>query len=273
VRARRVLATPRILRFMIPIDPTIEARVVSTLESIQQLEQYIDEAAFIPATAQHRGQIILALFSKCLTVGRAVCSLVQAGFGEEAFGMTRTLIDIYFAVRYTANNDTEARAERFAMFFTKDQESWQKVLPRYYPNIAVPDTPETKEILTIARNYKNPHDWSGEPEKTRALAKEPDTYEFDAAGNGITAEFDYEVFFKYTSHYVHATVCSLESHVVERGDTFKIRSRWNPSRKANLALVNVLAMVSKTFVCGFRALRYDQPEEILQEMHVKMQAY
>ncbi len=256
-----------------PPNPEIEARIVSTLESIEKLERYIDDAAFIPATQQHRGQIILALFSKTLTAGRAICALVREGFGEEAFGMGRTLIDIYLVVRYIANKDTEARAERFAMFFAKDQEGWQKVIPKYYPDIVAPDTPERREILAIAKNYRNPNDWSGEPEKTKSLAKEPDTYEFDSAGNGITAEFDYEIMFKYTSHFVHSTVCALENHLAERGDTFKIRARWNPYRKARLALFNVLAMTSKIFICGFRAMRHDQPEEILQEIFGKMQSH
>lgn len=257
----------------VPSDPEIEARVASVLESIEKLERYVDDAAFIPATQQHRGQVILALFSKALTVGRAICSLVRTGFGEEAFGLGRTLIDIYLATRYIANKDTEARAERFAMFFTKDQEGWQKVVSKYYPHITARDTPERREILAIAKNYKNPHDWSGEPEKTKSLAKEPDTYEFDSAGNGTTAEFDYEIMFKYTSHSVHSTVCALEDHIAERGDIFKIRTRWNPHRKARLTLFNVLAMTSKIFISGFRALRHDQPEDILQEMFVKMQLH
>lgn len=253
-------------------NPEIEARVVSALESIEKLERYIDDAAFIPATQQHRGQIILALFSKALTADRAICALVREGFGEEAFGMGRTLIDIYLVVRYIANKDTEGRAERFAMFFAKDQEGWQKVVPKYYPHIVAPDTPERREILAIAKNYRNPNDWSGEPEKTKSLAKEPDTYEFDSAGNGITGEFDYEIMFKYTSHFVHSTVCALEGHLTERGDTFKIRARWNPYRKAHLALFNVLATTSKIFISGFLAMRHDQPDEILQEMFVKMKS-
>jgi hypothetical protein len=255
-----------------PTNPEIEAQVASALESIEKLERYVDDAAFIPATQQHRGQIILALFSKALTVGRATCALVREGFGEEAFGMSRTLIDIYLTVRYIANKDAEARAERFAMFFTKDQEGWQKVVPKYYPHIVAPDTPERREILAISKNYRNPNDWSGEPEKSKSLAKEPDTYEFDSAGNGITAEFDYEIMFKYTSHFVHSTVCALEGHLTERGDTFKIRARWRPYRKARLALFNVLATTSKIFISGFRAMRHDQPDEILQEMFVKMKS-
>jgi hypothetical protein len=260
---------------MILTDSEIEARVASALESIEKLERYIDDADFVPATQQHRGQMILALFSKALTVGRAICALVRAGFGEEAFGMSRTLFDIYFDVRYISNKNTESRAEKFAMFFTKDIEGWRRIVPRYYPQITMPEAAETKEILQIAENYSNPHDWSGEPHKTRSLAEEPDAYEFDSTGKPTTALFDYEVFYKFTSHFVHSTVCALESHITERGDTFKIRARWKPysTRKGRLAVFNVLAMISKIFICGFRAMNYEQPEEILQEMHVKMQAH
>src|SRR5260370_36248431 len=139
-----------------PVKAPINARVISTLQTSDKLERYIDASGFIPATQQHRGQIILALFSKCLTVGRAVCSLVQAGFGEEAFGVTRTLIEIYFDVRYIGNKDTELRAEKFAMFFAKDLEGWRAIIPEYYPNIVPPNTEEWKQILEAARKYKNP---------------------------------------------------------------------------------------------------------------------
>lgn len=159
------------------------------------------------------------------------------------------------------------------MFFTKDQEGWHKIIPKYYPHMKVPDTHQTKEILEAATKYNNPHDWSGEPHKTRSLAMEPDSHEFDFAGNGTTAEFDYEVLFKFTSHFVHSTVCALEGHNVERGDTFRVRGNWIPDRRADLALFNVLSMTAKTFICGFRALHCEQPEEILQELNLKMQSH
>jgi hypothetical protein len=148
-----------------------------------------------------------------------------------------------------------------------------KIIRKYYPHRQIPDTEERKQTLAIAKNYKSPHEWIGEREKTRSLAPEPDTYEFDANGNGIAAEFDYEVFFKLTSHFVHSTVCALDSHMGERYDVFRVRAAWVPNKHAKFTLFNVLAMVSKTFICGFRAIRQDQPEEILAEMHNKMQSY
>jgi acyl-CoA hydrolase len=193
-----------------PIDPDIELKTKSVLAIIEKLERHIDESAFIPATNQHRGQVVLALFSKCLTVGRAVCCLVESGFGEEAFGLTRTLFDIHFYVRYISNNDTEARAQRYVEFFAKDREGWRTVIPKYFPNMQMSASQEQKEVVEMAKNYKNPHDWSGEPHKTRSLAEEPDTYEFDSDDKPITALVDYELFYKMTSRrYAELKATSL----------------------------------------------------------------
>jgi Family of unknown function (DUF5677) len=44
--------------------------------------------------------VALALYSKCITVAEATIALLAAGFSDEAFGMTRTLVDIYITLRY-----------------------------------------------------------------------------------------------------------------------------------------------------------------------------
>jgi len=250
----------------VPTDLDIECKTKSLLQIIEKLERHIDESEFVPATNQHRGQVVLALLSKSLTVGRAVCCLVQSGFGEEAFGLTRTLMDIRFNVRYISNRDTEARAQRYVEFFAKDSQGWRTIIPKYFPNMLVSNSEEHQQVIEIAKNYKSPHDWSGEPHKTKSLAEEPDTYEFDSRGNGITALADYEIFYKMASHFVHATVCGIESHVAPRFDTFRVRINCDTDSHANLALNCVAAQTATTFVCGFRALRYEQPDEILREL-------
>ena len=252
---------------------SMKLEVAQTLSFVEKLEKYIDESKFIPATAAYRGTVVLSLLSKSLTVSRAVCALVESGFPEEAFGLTRTLIDIYFTVRHIGNQETESRSERFALFFAKNHESWSTIFPKYFPSLVIPDNAIHRFYLETARNYKSPNDWSGMRDGTRGLALEPDNYEFEASGKPTTAEFDYEVIFKWTSHFVHATVSSLESHLVERGDAFRVRARNMLShRYANNALFNVLAFLSKIFVCAFRALNQEQPE-VLLEIHQHMASY
>ena len=248
------------------IDPNVELKTRTLVSVIEKLERYLDESEFIPATAEHRGQVVLALLSKSLTVGRAVCILVLSGFGEEAFGMTRTLIDIHLNIRYISNLDTEARAQRFVEFFAKDREVWTTVIPKYFPSMTVSDSPDSRKVMKIAKNYKSSHDWSGEPHKTRSLAAESDTFEFDSGGKGITALADYEIFYRMTSHFVHATVIGLENHISSRGDTFKVRIKPDTGKHSNLALNNVASQIAKIFICGFRALRYEQPDVLVREL-------
>ncbi len=93
--------------------------VAKTISSIEKLERFIDSSEFIPATATYRGIVVLSLISKALTVSRAVCALVESGFPEEAFGLTRTLIDIYFTVRYISNQDTNPLGEVRYVFHEK----------------------------------------------------------------------------------------------------------------------------------------------------------
>lgn len=249
------------------VKPTV-AEVCSLLA---KLEGFIDQSRIVPATSRCRTIVLLGLLSKALTMGPAVCCLVEHNFPAEAFGLTRTLIDIYLTVRYISNRDTEARAERYARFFAKNHEDWTKIIGKFYPSQTIPNTPEHQEYLEVAKEYRLPNEWTGLRGQTKEMALEPDTYEFDPLGSAINCEFDYEVIYKWTSHYVHGTVSSLESHLTEAGDVFRIRPRsWLESRKADNALFNVLAYVSKAFICAYRAMHDDQPQEILQEFQESM---
>ena len=92
----------------------------SEIEHVRKFVAYakvcVNEARIYPPVNDYRYMVALALYSKCLTVAESILALLDAGFGDEAFGMTRTLIDIFFTLRYIANQDTDERARRYAQF-------------------------------------------------------------------------------------------------------------------------------------------------------------
>ena len=55
-------------------------------------------------------RVVLALVSKAVTLSEAVDCLVDAGFDEEAFGLSRTLVEVAFNLRFVLNHDSERRA-------------------------------------------------------------------------------------------------------------------------------------------------------------------
>lgn len=238
------------------------------LAEIEKLEGFINDSRFWPAARRYRSNVLLALISKALTLGRAVCALVQAGFPGEAFGLSRTLIEIFLNVRYISNKDTEARATKYVGYFTKTHERWTNIIQKHYPERKGMATPGFHErAMEMAKEYKSPHNWTGLGGQVKEMALEEDTYELDANGQPVKQKFDYEVIYWWTSQFVHGTILSLAGHEMEPGGVFRIRGRMEAeSGRATDALFNVLMYLSKIFICAFRGMNSDQPEELLSEI-------
>jgi len=252
----------------------VKPNVAQVRPLIDKLETFVNDSEYIPAIRRYRSIVILALLSKALTVGRAVCSLVEAGFPGEAFGLSRTLIEIFLTVRYISTTDTEERAKKFAEYFAKAHEGWMKIIQKYYPAAVIPGSKDHQRYLEVARTYPLANEWTGVRGQARMMALEPDTYEFDANGNPINCEFDYEALYKWTSYFVHATVSSLESHCVEAGGRFRIRARWQLDQgRGDDALFNVVAYLHKTFIYAFRGIRDDLPGDVLNELNSLLKSY
>jgi hypothetical protein len=202
--------------------------------------------------------VALALYSKCIVVAEAILVLVAANFSDEAFGMTRTLVDIFFTLRYITNKDTDIRAKQYADFCAKDSVVWNEVTKLYWPHHTqtIPNN-----ILAIASKYPSPHSWSGKTAKDMAL--EPDTIEVDPkTGNPFTHDFAYQVIYRWTSHYVHPTIGALESHLVQAGrDVFAVRSGRGKDM-THMAVFNAASYVAHTMIFFYRCLGDDQPPRL-----------
>ena len=241
------------------------------LTVIEKLESFLNKEEFIPATNFYRSKVLLALMSKALTTGRAVCTLVDAGFYGEAFGLSRTLVDIFFNVRYISNKDTESRAKQYVEYIGKTQEELIRLSHKHFPTKS--DHPQLSEKFSeFAKDYNSAHRWT--EARIKEMALEPDSYEADERGNPTIHDFDYEFIYWRTSLFVHATVLSLAEHSTSSGETFRVRARVNEdAERGDEALFNVLAFISKTFVSGYRGLNSDQPADILEEARQQLVRY
>ena len=237
------------------------------LAQITRLEKFIDGWEMIPATADRRNRVFLAMLSKALTVGRAICVLVGAGFPTEAFGLSRTLIDIFFSVRYMSNKDTEARITTFVEYATRIQKEWVAINDKYYPARKLKLPPSHDEAMKTAEKYKRRHQWTSHGGQAKFMALEPDSFEVNDKGDPLTGEFDYDAFYFWTSQYVHATVHALHGHASDPGDVFRVRSKISTETEyARLALFNTVSFLIKIHIQACRGMREEQPDAILQDM-------
>jgi hypothetical protein len=121
-------------------------------------------------------------------------------------------------------------------------------------------------VLAKVKEYPHPYNWTGLGDQTRKMAMEPDTYDKDQHGNPYTAEFAYEVVYKWTSHYVHPSVLVLDTHLVDRSKPFVVHGRRNLAKRLEgLALFNTLSYLRLILYRGHRSLGTELPVELANE--------
>jgi hypothetical protein len=234
----------------------------SELDHVRKFVAYaklrVNQAWYYPPLNAYRYTVALALYSKCLTVAEATMSLIDAGFSDEAFGMTRTLVDIFITLHYIANQNTEERAQLYYRFIAKGIQGWSDLVKVYWPQLT---QPVSTRIMNEAAQYPNPHSWSGKT--TKEMALEPDTIETDpATGKATVHDFAYKVIYRWTSHFVHPTVLALKNHIVKPGhDNFVVRIGGEEDL-THIAIFNIASYVSMSMVTFYRCMGDAQPERV-----------
>jgi len=207
------------------------AEIEHVRKFVAYAKHHVNNTRYYPPLNGYRYMVALALYSKSFTVAEATMALLDAGFNDEAFGITRTLADIYITLRYIANQDTEERAKLYFNFVAKDVVEWVPVVKDFWPHLAQPIDPR---LAPTAATYPSPHRWSGR--SAREMAVEPDMHEMDVAtGMPAVHDFDYRVVYRWTSHYVHPSMVSLRNHLVTPGhDPFVVHSGHEQGPHCNI---------------------------------------
>lgn len=132
-------------------------------------------------------------------------------------------IEIQLTVRYSTNRDTVSRSARFLDYFAKDKTEWGKLYRKYYPDSALKERSDAAEIKRVAASYSSPHKWAENGITIKDFASEADSLERASDGAALNETFSYEIPYKWMSHYVHATVRSIEpAHITLPGDEFRV---------------------------------------------------
>ena len=234
----------------------------SDIEHVRRFVAYaksvVNETRYYPPAHGYRYMLALVLYSKCITVAEAILVLLDAGFGDEAFGMTRTLVDIFIALRYIANKDADERAKRYAEFAAKSSAVWNEVTELYWPHRVQILDEHTKRL---AATYKSPHQWSGETAKTMAL--EPDTVDVDPdTGEPANHSVAYSITYRWTSHNVHPPIGALRKHMVQAArDHFVVHS-GRVQDMAHLVVFNTASGVASTMISFYRCMGDPQPQHL-----------
>jgi hypothetical protein len=245
------------------MDESLKADLDSVRNLLVSVTEYLNKLELYPRGAGvYLDAVVLAILSKSLRVADAICLLVEHDFHSEAFALSRTMLELALSARHISNADSFKRSERFVKFFAKDREGLTKLIAKYYP-AAVPEfSPNHAKLLETAKDFKDPYKWSGK--STRDLAIEDDTFETLPDGNPFRWEFDYEIIYKWTSHYVHGTVVAVDEHATAPREPFKVKGGPNAS-KGDMALFNAVLYLNRSFIASFRSINYEMSQTILDK--------
>jgi len=240
----------------------VEAKdIQSVRELLQSVSESINSLGIYPRRNVCTDAVLLALLSKTIRTGMATCVLIEQGFGDEAFGLSRTLIELACSARYILNDpDSGRRSKRFIEYFAKDHETLTKMIQKHHPTLVPKYHADHDKMLETARTFKSPHSWHDG--SVRDMVVEDDLVELDDYGQPAKWEYDYEVVYKWTSHFVHGTVVALDAHSLGPGTAFTINAGHQRIDKAGMALFNVAMYLFKSTVLTFRGLGNEMQKDL-----------
>lgn len=247
---------------------------------IRKIRNSFNDARFYARGHVFLDKVVLAHVSKALSVADAIMYLIDKGLPEEAFGLSRTIVEVAFNLRFVTNKHSERRAKRFVDYFavwkmelirrtlkhiyTVDERG--KKIPRYSKQQLRAMIRDYKKLVRLARKYPNRGSWTETPNRKASrggigrIAYEPDSYE-KLDGLPYKWEFDYDWIYFWTSQYVHGTVVSLDSHAVLPLEPFLMTAAPKAGKHtAGLAVFNTGLYLNKILVMAFRALGRSFPE-------------
>jgi hypothetical protein len=248
---------------------------------IAKIHSFFNRERYHPRGHVFLDKVVLAHVSKSINVAKSVMALIDAGFPEEAFGLSRTLVEIALNLRYITNRYSERRAKRFVDYVAKwKMEVVRRTLKHYHTaEDKASKTPQYsktqlrkmmvdyKIFVKLARKFPSNSSWTTTPgHKTKGgawmMANEPDKHEF-LDGKPIKAEFDYDWIYFWTSQYIHATVVSMESHAVLPLEAFRVSiAPHRGAHTAGLAAFNTGAYLKKILIMSFRAIGHPFPNRL-----------
>jgi hypothetical protein len=181
--------------------------------------------------------------TKAFHIHDAVLALCKKGMGSEAYGLSRTLIEMYISLRWITNRNANARAKEFGFFVAKRKQYWAQILARDHPtdpkSVAAPEFVE-KLYGQYAAKYSSFVFWANVSGKLKGMAEELE--ELDSSMTPPNTLWDYEVPYSMASDHVHATAAALDPLVPSLGTPYEAK------RVRDTKLVNNAAFTATVFL-------------------------
>jgi hypothetical protein len=127
--------------------------------AIRLLQKEIDDTLFCPRAGFALDQALLIVTSKALRLGLAICQLIAAGFYGEAFGLTRSVLEAFFIVKYISSKDAEDRARSYLQFRKTYYYNQEEIRKKHFPHVERPTWLTQAMLDEVKGMFPNTRHW------------------------------------------------------------------------------------------------------------------
>jgi hypothetical protein len=188
-----------------------EAELAETKEFLATVTASVESLRIYPRLNVDLDRVMLTLLLRCVRTAKSVCILAEQRLGDEAFILSRTVLELCFNTYFIANKDSEGRAERYMEYFGREREHLVKLMTKYQASVDS-FSPDHERLLEMAKQFKSTHSW-GAGGGISAMAREKP--QWNDGEPPPPTEYWYDVIYRSLSHVCHGTCVGAYSDLLE----------------------------------------------------------
>jgi hypothetical protein len=197
------------------VEPTpleLKALIRVCARSTRILERALKAEKMYVATKSTNSVVPFCHLTKAFRVHAAVLTLCKAGFGSEAYALSRLILEMSIALRWITNQDQVNRSDSFAYFEAKRRQYFAAIFAKYNPN----DPKFAGAVQYVENLYGKYADeyatfkfWSNAPNNLKALAAVTEVLYGPQPPPHNDNLWDYEIPYSVASDHVHCTAVAM----------------------------------------------------------------
>ncbi len=243
------------------------------VEEVAKLRKYLDDAEAVVAKIGIFGRkpvfnkfdvIAMALVSKTFSVARACLLLIDNGFEDEAYGMSRSAVECAWTLRYLTQtpSEIESRTWKYINYLILDKQFWM-----YHAMVNAKDE-ETKSHIRTHGEELGLHDdptevvghWSGKNGFGWIVNQMEHPLDGPNTSEAIKSA-EYAVDYHQTSAFVHCYEPAIENFVPDEKTRFKVKlSDGNGGQPGQSVLYILLRYTHASMAYLFFGLGLERPQ-------------
>lgn len=235
---------------------------------VRDAEAVLNGIGIFPRTLTHYpfDRVALEILSKSFALAKSCLLLLVSGYPDEAFGLSRSLVECAINLRYLTQDETKlnSRTDEFIQYLKADKSYWM-----HYALQNVSAGPKEQRIREHGRLLDVEPDpkaarrhWSGSGGFVWGIMT--DDHPLDGTHiSEKSRKATYAVEYHYASSFVHCSQPALDNYCPDEKEPFRVLTSTGEFRRSGQpTLFNVLDNLHSVIAYALFGMNFERPDEL-----------